>query len=389
MASETLPEHPELPFPPAEKLNPHFILGEIRDYIQEFSSLFPLVNLDILKDQATDVRRKNVSAEAQIRQFLKAFHKTETFRDAFEQLDPDTQKKVQAFTHGQSAEAVTKASGFGLPPSPATKHHFKLLDLFHSLFRSHDKHGVPEPTVKAEGGSHDPPVIYEDADHKEIMQVYINHLTSQQNWVADLSKAYADIEFQNWGESIKNKPKYTFVPTKTLGLQNLVKYAKENNFRVRCAGYRHSWSDTFSADNEILVSLLGLKEVNSIPDPLAIGPTHEADGNELMSIDILPKPSLSTAGKDCVRVGAAVTNEAFRRWAIKNNKCALPMDVILVEYVSNVLYHLYLQSEEAPEHGMMAPGADETKTVVACSHGITQNRWGFLQMTPEAKPPNQ
>ena len=130
---------------------------------------------------------------------------------------------------------------------------------------------------------------------------------------------------------MKNKPKYTFVPTKILGLQNLVEYAKENNFRVRCSGYRHSWTDTFSADNEIFVSLLGLKEVNSIPNPLAIGPTHAANGNELMSIDILPKPSFSASGKDCVRVGAAVTNEAFRRWAIKNGKCAIPMDVILVE----------------------------------------------------------
>ena len=110
-----------------------------------------------------------------------------------------------------------------------------------------------------------------------------------------------------------------------------MKFAKANNFRVRCAGYRHSWSDTFSADNEILVSLLSLKEVNTIPNPLAIEATHEAHGNELMSIDILHKPSFSTSGKDCVRVGAAVTNEAFRRWAITNGKCALPMDVILVE----------------------------------------------------------
>ena len=148
---------------------------------------------------------------------------------------------------------------------------------------------------------------------------------------ADPNKVYADVEFQNWGESVKNKPKYTFVPTKILGLQNLVKYAKGNNFRVRCAGYRHSWSDTFSADDKILVSLLGLKEVNSLPNPLAIGPTHEANGNELMSIDVLEKPTFSVSGKDCVRVGAAITNEAFRRWAIRNNECALPMDVILVE----------------------------------------------------------
>ena len=171
MAQESLPDHPQLALPPAEKLNPNFILGEIRDYVQEFSDLFPLVDLDILKDQVTAVRRKNVNAETQIRQFLKAFYKTDTCRDACDQLDPDTQKKVQAFTEGQSADVVTKASGFGLPPSPPTKHHFKLLDLFDSVFHSHDKRADQEPTAKAHGGPQKAPVIYEDADHKEIMQV--------------------------------------------------------------------------------------------------------------------------------------------------------------------------------------------------------------------------
>ena len=129
---------------------------------------------------------------------------------------------------------------------------------------------------------------------------------------------------------MKNKPKYTFVPTTVLGVQNLVKYTKANNLRVRCSGYRHSWSNTFSEDREILVSLLDLHEVTRIPDPLAIGPDAKSSGNELMSIDILDKPSFSP-NKRCVRVGVAVTNEGFRRWAIHNQACALPMDVILVE----------------------------------------------------------
>lgn len=89
----------------------------------------------------------------------------------------------------------------------------------------------------------------------------------------------------------------------------------------------------FSADNEILVSLLDLKEVTTIPNPLAIGPNVNPNGNELMSIDILEKPAHISSGKNCVRVGAAVTNEAFRRWAVHNKVTALPMDVILVELV--------------------------------------------------------
>lgn len=130
---------------------------------------------------------------------------------------------------------------------------------------------------------------------------------------------------------MKNTPRYTFVPTTVLGLQNVVKYAKSNDFRVRCSGYRHSWSTTFSADNEILISLLDLKEVTTTPDPLAISPNITPDGNELKSIDILKKPAFLSSGKDIVRVGAAVTNEAFRRWAIHNKVVAIPMDVILVE----------------------------------------------------------
>ena len=166
-----LPPHPELTLPPPEKLNPHYILGEIRDHIQKFSDLFPLVDLDILREQTTAVRRKNVNAETQIRQFLKAFEKTETFRDAFAELDLETQSKVKDFTHGNSADAVTKASGFGLPASPATKRHFKLLDVFQSLFHTNEK-AKGEKQVAAAGIEHpEPPVIYEDADHKEVMKV--------------------------------------------------------------------------------------------------------------------------------------------------------------------------------------------------------------------------
>lgn len=76
MSTEDLPPHPQLPAPSAEKLNPHFILGEIRDYIRDFKKLFPYVDLDVLHEQTTTVRRKQVDAETQIRQFLQAFQRT-------------------------------------------------------------------------------------------------------------------------------------------------------------------------------------------------------------------------------------------------------------------------------------------------------------------------
>lgn len=173
MTAEELPPHPQLPTPPAEKLNPHFILGEIRDYICDFKELFPFVDLDVLREQTTAVRRKQVDAETQIRQFLQAFKRTQTFKDAFDQLDPDTQKKVRAFSDGKSAQDVTKSKGFELPPSPAVKHHFRLLDIFHSLFHHGRKedHKAIEQAISAKGvpGA---PVIHEDDNDKKVMKVH-------------------------------------------------------------------------------------------------------------------------------------------------------------------------------------------------------------------------
>lgn len=54
-----------------------------------------------------------------------------------------------------------------------------------------------------------------------------------------------------------------------------------------------------------------------------------------MSIGVLDKPAFLSSGKNVIHVGAAVTNEAMRRWAIKNKHTALDMDVILVESVSS------------------------------------------------------
>ena len=142
-----LPPHPELPFPPAGNLSGHFILGKIRDYIKDFKELFPHVGLDILFDQITALRRKNVNAETQIRQFLLAFRNTETFQKALEQLDEDMRKKVEAFRDGASCGDVVKAGDFQLPPSPPTKQrHFRLLNKINAFFHRSPK--LPQVEAK-------------------------------------------------------------------------------------------------------------------------------------------------------------------------------------------------------------------------------------------------
>ena len=49
---------------------------------------------------------------------------------------------------------------------------------------------------------------------------------------------YKDAEFQNWGVTVENKPRYTCVPKTTHGVQEIVKYAKAMNMAVRVSGYR-------------------------------------------------------------------------------------------------------------------------------------------------------
>lgn len=146
-------------------------------------------------------------------------------------------------------------------------------------------------------------------------------------------QVYQNKEFHNWGLSVQNVPQWTFVPKTVLGLQNLVKWAKIESFRVRCSGYRHSWSSTFSEDKQVLVSLLNLEQVTRLPDPMSIKPEKIDPENELKSIQLAAPPGANASSADnaLVRVGVSVTNEEFRRWAVSNDKWTMPVDVILVE----------------------------------------------------------
>lgn len=163
-------------------MNQHFILGEILDYLKDFSESFPHVDLDILFDQVTAVRRKNVDPETQIRQFLQAFENAPTFKEAFDQLDSETQKKVVSFRDGASTHDLTKTRGFSLPASPPAKHHFRFLDVVHSLFtpprdderRPEDHKQQPRGETKLESVDAKSLLIYEDEGNKKIMKARVH-----------------------------------------------------------------------------------------------------------------------------------------------------------------------------------------------------------------------
>lgn len=132
------------------------------------------MHLSVLRELVTGVSRKNVDPEINLRQFLQAFNDTTSFREAMDLLDPETRKKVEAFRDGASAHAVTKTGGFQLPPSPAAKHHFRLLDRLQSLFHLDDKGGKPQPkSIAKDDPAHaiGEVIIYEDANKTKIMKV--------------------------------------------------------------------------------------------------------------------------------------------------------------------------------------------------------------------------
>jgi FAD binding domain len=76
------------------------------------------------------------------------------------------------------------------------------------------------------------------------------------------------------------------------------------------------------------VSLLPLTQVTILPDPTTVqlGRYNGESDNELKTIELRePSPS----GRLC-RIGAAVTNDEFRRWQVQHN-WATPVDTLLVE----------------------------------------------------------
>jgi len=138
-------------------------------------------------------------------------------------------------------------------------------------------------------------------------------------------------EFRNWGRTVRNRPAITFVPRTKRGVCEIVRWASANGKKVRASGYRHSWSNVFSSDGQVLVSMLPPDVVENLPasEP-AIDPQ-----NELQGIEVVGTIDEDGVTKALCRIGAATTNEQFRRWCLDaaggNWTWTVPLNVIMVE----------------------------------------------------------
>jgi hypothetical protein len=144
-------------------------------------------------------------------------------------------------------------------------------------------------------------------------------------WYVDAAK------FRNWGRTVRNTPALTFMPRTKHGVREIVRWASANNKRVRAAGYRHSWSDVFSADGQVLISMLPPELVDTLP---AAEPPIDPE-NQLQGIRLVGRVREDGVTKALCRIGAATTNEQFRRWCLSQSGGAwawtVPLNVIMVE----------------------------------------------------------
>ena len=136
-----------------------------------------------------------------------------------------------------------------------------------------------------------------------------------------------NLEFKNWGRTVKNTPEVTFLPHSKEAVCNIIKWSLQKGYvTVRASGYRHTWSDMYSVDGQVLIAMLPLKVTNKIPAPIPqIDPA-----NDLMGIEMVGEVQEDGVTKGLCKIGAATTNEMFREWAVSNDGgWTVPMNVVM------------------------------------------------------------
>lgn len=250
-----------------------------------------------LDPQLSDSQRR---ASLYVRRVLRAIRDTEEFKRARALLPEDVRQKLDDFLDGKRLSEILPSD----PPEFIEQH--------------------PEAANDASAPTGAPALEeFSELSH-ELSSVKLSDETE--------CMVAQRLRFQNWGQTVNNVPEWTAVPEKIGTVTSLVKHAKQNNKRIRASGYRHTWGDMYSEDGHYLISMLGIRRVTQLPDFSPIFyPWRE---HELNKIE-LKEVSTDTGPVAYVQLGAGVTNEGFRRWAIHPERGAsrwtLPLQVILVE----------------------------------------------------------
>lgn len=127
-------------------------------------------------------------------------------------------------------------------------------------------------------------------------------------------KVYRREVFKNWGNTVENEPGYTFVPKTKIGVINCVKFAIKERVRVRASGSRHSWSNVYGSNGDIVISMMEIAA--AVPESI-FAPKRNPQDNELERVQF-DGTFIDEDGKKHgrIRLGGAATSEHFRQWAL-------------------------------------------------------------------------
>lgn len=266
---------------------------------------------DLLDDYVNpDVPVSNVDYLQRLMKVFKDSETDGTYSSILSNYTEDERDRINAFVvDGKPIEEVS--SGFQMGMSLGAREELGRLEPFSESLFDHVGDHIKTALARTFGDFNP----YNDAQHKHKVDIFV------------------DEEFQNWGRTVANKPKFTCVPQTSYGVQEVVKFAKKNNMNVRASGYRHSWSPVFGKNGQILISTLDLHRASVLPNFESLLPKLYPPGTGLSSIDFVGEPQ--SKQKRLVRVGTAVTNQMFRVWCnsqkVDKNLSTLPLNVIMVE----------------------------------------------------------
>ena len=95
--------------------------------------------------------------------------------------------------------------------------------------------------------------------------------------------------------------------------------------------HRHTWTNVFSNDDEILISLLPIDIAVDLP---SIEGIFQPGKRLLQQIQLIPDSIAPDGSTILCKIGTATTNEQFREWSLQphdGHKWTLPLNVIMVE----------------------------------------------------------
>ncbi|GJE93850.1 FAD-binding domain-containing protein [Phanerochaete sordida] len=136
-------------------------------------------------------------------------------------------------------------------------------------------------------------------------------------------------DFKNWGQNVTFRASHQLVVRSVEGVRKVVKWAAAKGKRVRVAGFRHSWSEVFGRNGDVLIMFLPFDTLVTLPyqNPPEDWKTELSGITPVASVAGRTAP----AGHAFFQIMAGTTNEQFREWCFAHKTHCLPFNVIMVE----------------------------------------------------------